>query len=202
MMADAKLTALAEDTDLTATDLLYVVANPGTTPASKKATIATVLTAAGTIPYTNITASGLITAGSVHTAGTIGSGAITSSGLLTAANITTAGTAYVGGALTAVGNITNTAGTIATTRVTASGLVSAGNIATAGTLGVTGNATVGGTLTLGTQVWTYGTNYPAAGTWYVGNLCFNTIPAAGSAVGWACVGAGTTGGTWLGFGTL
>ena len=186
MMANAKVTALPAGTALAATDLLYVVVNPGTTPVSKKATIANVLAASGTIAYTTITASGLITAG----------------------NLSTGGTAYVGGTLTAVGNITNTAGTIATTAVTASGLVTAGNLSTAGTVGAaslttSGNATfTGGTITFGTQVWTYGTNHPTTGTWYVGNLCFNSQPAAGTVTGWACIGYGTTGGVWLGFGTL
>lgn len=125
-MANAKVTALPEGTAIAATDLLYVVVDPGTTPVSKKATVANVLAASGTIAYTNITASGLITAG----------------------NFTTAGTSYVGGAFTAAGSIINTGGTIATTQVTASGLVSAGNFSTAGTLGA-GTITSSGLLTAG-----------------------------------------------------
>jgi len=119
-MANAKVTALPEGTALAATDVLYVVVDPGTTPVSKKATIANVLAASGTIAYTDITASGLITAG----------------------NFTTAGTSYVGGALTAAGSIINTAGTIATTDVTASGVVSAGNFTSLGTAGIHNALTV------------------------------------------------------------
>lgn len=122
-MANAKVTALPEGTALAATDVLYVVVDPGTTPVSKKATIANVLAASGTIAYTDITASGLITAGNFTTAGTIGAGAITSSALLTGANI-------------------HTAGTIGSGAITSSGVVSAGNFTSLGTAGIHNALTV------------------------------------------------------------
>jgi len=110
-MANAKLTALPADTSLASTDILYVVIDPLTTPVSKQATIATVVSAAGAIAVTTVTASGLLTGGNISTAGTIGAGAITSSALLTAANISTAGT--IGAAsVTASGNMTATGGTL------------------------------------------------------------------------------------------
>ena len=43
-MADKKLTALTEDTSPTTDDIVYVVNNPGGTPAAKKVTLANLLT--------------------------------------------------------------------------------------------------------------------------------------------------------------
>ena len=42
-MADKKLTALTEDTSPTTDDIVYVVNNPGGTPAEKKVTLANLL---------------------------------------------------------------------------------------------------------------------------------------------------------------
>jgi hypothetical protein len=42
---------------------------------------------------------------------------------------------------------------------------------------------------------TFGTAAPVAGTWSVGDVCWNTAPAAGVTPGWICTGAGTSG-TW------
>ena len=144
-MANAKLTALPADTSLASTDILYVVIDPLTTPVSKQATIATVVSAAGAIAVTTVTASGLLTGGNISTAGTIGAASVTASGNMTA---------------------------------------------------------TGGTLTLGTIVVARGTNFPALGTWNVGDILFNSLPAAGTVTGWICTVGGTVGGTWLGFGTL
>lgn len=44
-MADTKVTALTENTTVAVSDLLYVVDNPGGTPASQKATVANVVAA-------------------------------------------------------------------------------------------------------------------------------------------------------------
>lgn len=55
-MADAKLTSLAEETTPAGTDIVYVVVDPGSTPASKKCTIANLIGAlapdAGDVTYT------------------------------------------------------------------------------------------------------------------------------------------------------
>jgi hypothetical protein len=210
-MANAKLTALPADTSLASTDILYVVIDPLTTPVSKQATIATVVSAAGAIAVTTVTASGLLTGGNITTAGTIGAAAITSSALLTGANITTAGTigaaAITSSALLTGANI-STAGTVGAGAITSSALLTAANISTAGTIGAasltaSGNiALTGGTLTLGTIVVARGTNSPALGTWNAGDILFNSIPAVGTVTGWICTVGGTAGGTWLGFGTL
>jgi hypothetical protein len=48
---------------------------------------------------------------------------------------------------------------------------------------------------------TYGTAAPTSETWAVGDLCYNTTPAAAGYVGWVCVTAGTPG-TWKGFGVI
>jgi hypothetical protein len=47
----------------------------------------------------------------------------------------------------------------------------------------------------------YGTAAPTAGTWAVGDITWNTAPAAGGYSGWICVTAGTPG-TWKGFGSI
>jgi len=216
-MANAKLTALPADTSLASTDILYVVIDPLTTPVSKQATIATVVSAAGAIAVTTVTASGLLTGGNITTAGTIGAGAITSSALLTGANIHTAGTVGAGNitssGVVSAGNFTSlgTAGihnTLTAHAVTSEGLLTGANISTAGTIGAasvtaSGNVTAtGGTLTLGTIVVARGTNYPALGTWNAGDILFNSIPAVGTVTGWICTVGGTAGGTWLGWGTL
>jgi hypothetical protein len=71
-MANAKITALAEGTVLASTDLLYVVVNPGTSPVSKKATIETVVSAAGTVAVEAVTTTGnAVFAGGTITLGTI-----------------------------------------------------------------------------------------------------------------------------------
>ena len=47
----------------------------------------------------------------------------------------------------------------------------------------------------GTRI-TYGTAYPTAGTYKVGDTVINTVPTAGGTYAWVCTTAGTTGGTW------
>jgi hypothetical protein len=47
----------------------------------------------------------------------------------------------------------------------------------------------------------HGTQAPATGTYVVGDLCYNTAPAAGSRLGWVCTVAGTPG-TWVAFGEI
>lgn len=42
---------------------------------------------------------------------------------------------------------------------------------------------------------------PTTGTWQVGDIVWNTAPAAGGTLGWVCVTAGTPG-TWKTFGTI
>ena len=54
---------------------------------------------------------------------------------------------------------------------------------------------------VGGKAHTYGPSIPAAGTWGVGDIAYNTAPTAGGFVGWVCVTAGTPG-TWKGFGTI
>jgi hypothetical protein len=79
----------------------------------------------------------------------------------------------------------------------------AGGGTVTGNLAATGNvAAAGGTITLGTVSITRGTNHPTSGTFYAGDIRYNSAPAAGTVTGWICTAAGTTGGTWLGFGTL
>jgi hypothetical protein len=46
-----------------------------------------------------------------------------------------------------------------------------------------------------------GTAAPVTGTWAVGELVYNTAPAAAGYLGWVCVTAGTPG-TWKGFGLI
>jgi cytoskeletal protein CcmA (bactofilin family) len=189
-MANAKLTALAEGTVLASTDILYVVVNPDSSPVSKKATIETVVSAAGTVAVEAVTASGTLTGAALAlTGGTIAGGTAMLSGDVQVTNITASGTAGTGA-------------------LTSSGLLTGANIHTAGTIGAasvttSGNATfTGGTLTLGTIVVARGTNYPAAGTWNAGDILYNSAPAAGTVTGWICTVGGTAGGSWLGFGTL
>lgn len=47
----------------------------------------------------------------------------------------------------------------------------------------------------------YAASAPAAGTWKVGDLVYNTNPTAGGTVGWICTTAGTPG-TWKTFGSI
>jgi hypothetical protein len=54
---------------------------------------------------------------------------------------------------------------------------------------------------LGTKKHTYGTAAPGSGTWELGDIVYNTEPAATEWVGWICVSAGTPG-TWKGFGVI
>jgi hypothetical protein len=42
---------------------------------------------------------------------------------------------------------------------------------------------------------------PAAGTWSVGEIVYNSAPTAGGTIGWVCTSAGTPG-TWKAFGTI
>jgi len=42
---------------------------------------------------------------------------------------------------------------------------------------------------------------PASGTWKVGDIFHNNLPAVGSPIGWVCIGYGTPG-TWHPFGTI
>jgi hypothetical protein len=44
----------------------------------------------------------------------------------------------------------------------------------------------------------YGTAAPA-GTWAVGDICWNTNPSSGGYIGWVCT---TAPGTWKGFGVI
>jgi hypothetical protein len=144
-MANAKLTALAAGTVLAGTDILYVVANPGTSPVSRKATIETVVSAAGTVSVEAVTASGTLTgAALVLTGGTIAGGTATLTGPLQVTNITATGTAGTG-ALTSSGLLTaaniTTAGTIGAGAITSSALL------TGATLNVLGTAGIHNTLT-------------------------------------------------------
>jgi hypothetical protein len=47
----------------------------------------------------------------------------------------------------------------------------------------------------------YGTGVPAAGDYNVGDMIWNSLPAAGGSVGWICTTAGAPG-TWKTFGTI
>ena len=47
----------------------------------------------------------------------------------------------------------------------------------------------------------YGTAAPTANTWAVGDIVWNTSPAAGGNIGWVCTTAGTPG-TWKTFGSI
>lgn len=49
--------------------------------------------------------------------------------------------------------------------------------------------------------WRTGTAAPATGTWALGDLVWNSEPAATEYIGWVCVSAGTPG-TWKGFGVI
>lgn len=49
--------------------------------------------------------------------------------------------------------------------------------------------------------WHTGTAAPASGTWALGDLVWNSEPAATEYIGWVCVSAGTPG-TWKGFGVI
>jgi len=51
------------------------------------------------------------------------------------------------------------------------------------------------------RVITYGSAAPVAGTWAVGDIVYNSVPAPGSVIGWVCTGAGTPG-TWKSFGPI
>lgn len=138
----------------------------------------------------------LVVAGTAHFTGGVnlaGGGTVT--GTLVASALSASGTvggtasvvAFAGGTLGA----TSGAGTI-------TGLLNAGNLHSGGTIGVVGNATLAGTaLTLGTQVWSYGTANPGAGG-VIGNIRWNTAPAAEGEIGWVC----TAPGTWKAFGTI
>lgn len=46
-----------------------------------------------------------------------------------------------------------------------------------------------------------GSAAPTTGTWAVGDICWNTVPAAGGYLGWVCTTAGTPG-TWKTFGAI
>ena len=213
-MTTAKLTSLAEGTVLASTDLVYVVVDPGGSPISKKATIANVVTAAGTVTmvsgsfsglltagsiYTggtigavgNIVTAGTLSAGNIHTGGTIGAGAITSSALITGANISTAGT--VGsGAITSTGLVTaanyTTAGTIGSGAITSSGLVKAANLSTAGTVG-SGAITSTGLVTAA--------NISTAGTIGSGAITSSGLVTAANYTTAGTIGAGTVTATGL-----
>lgn len=52
---------------------------------------------------------------------------------------------------------------------------------------------------IGKMQMTYDQDVPTTGTWARGDICWNTTPSAGGAVGWVCVTAGTPG-TWKIFG--
>ena len=57
------------------------------------------------------------------------------------------------------------------------------------------------TDTRGGKVNIFGTAAPVAGTWAVGDIVWNTAPAAGAFIGWTCTTAGTPG-TWKTFGAI
>jgi hypothetical protein len=46
-----------------------------------------------------------------------------------------------------------------------------------------------------------GTSYPTAGVYFVGDICWNTVPASGGIIGWVCTTAGTPG-VWKAFGQI
>lgn len=48
---------------------------------------------------------------------------------------------------------------------------------------------------------TFGTAAPGAGTWFVGDIVWNSAPAAAGTMGWVCTTAGTPG-TWKTFGAI
>lgn len=54
---------------------------------------------------------------------------------------------------------------------------------------------------LGSKIHSYGTVAPTTGTWAVGDIVYNTSPAASGYIGWVCVTSGTPG-TWKGFGLI
>lgn len=58
-----------------------------------------------------------------------------------------------------------------------------------------------GALKIGGLRHTTGSAAPASGTWAVGDIVYNTAPAASGYVGWVCVTAGSPG-TWRGFGLI
>jgi hypothetical protein len=63
---------------------------------------------------------------------------------------------------------------------------------------VTGNTTLAGTsLVFGTQQWRVAATIPVAGG-VIGNIAWNSAPAAEGPVGWVC----TAPGTWKAFGTI
>ena len=57
------------------------------------------------------------------------------------------------------------------------------------------------TFTIGTTTQTYGSAAPTTSTNVVGNIVWNTVPAASGNIGWVCVTAGTPG-TWKTFGAI
>lgn len=59
----------------------------------------------------------------------------------------------------------------------------------------------GRAIELNNQTIATGGSAPAAGTWRVGDILYNTAPTAGGNVGWVCVTAGTPG-TWKTFGAI
>jgi hypothetical protein len=111
-------------------------------------------------------------------------------------------TTNLSGPLVVEGAVT-AGGTVGTGAITSSGLVTAANISTAGTIGAA-SVTVSSTLTIGTNVWAYGTGAPPAtlGTWRAGDIIWNKAPTAAGTIGWSCITGGTAGGTWKAFGTL
>jgi parallel beta-helix repeat protein len=53
----------------------------------------------------------------------------------------------------------------------------------------------------GVRIVTRGSAVPNQSTWAVGDTVYNTVPAAGEAIGWTCITAGTPG-TWGAFGNV
>lgn len=56
-------------------------------------------------------------------------------------------------------------------------------------------------LMLGHRTVGEATSIPTTGTWAVGDIMWNSAPAASGTMGWVCVTAGTPG-TWKTFGAI
>jgi hypothetical protein len=113
-----------------------------------------------------------------------------------------------GSALSGVvsGNIFDTTGTYAIRANDASALIAHGNISNTAVLDYAGrsrqfgNARDSGT-SIGNRAVSWGTSAPASGSWLVGDVVYNTGPAAKSFIGWICTSAGSPG-TWVPFGLI
>lgn len=70
-----------------------------------------------------------------------------------------------------------------------------------GAIATTTTCTATTGFVIGTQKIYNGSAAPVAGTWAVGDIVYNTAPAAGGNIGWVCTSAGTPG-TWKEFGLI